>query len=156
MVELSKVDLQEIATALQDQSAYEHRWLIDPKTGEIAFWTEDGGVDGETPVDLDELDLVAIEPLPSSVWYRDMADFAGRVSDEQAARRLARALDGKGAFRRFKAELYEEYPQLVPAWNAFRDVRARQRSVEWLLDMSLIEPEAAERFLEEHPDPAVP
>jgi hypothetical protein len=31
-----------------------------------------------------------------------MADFANGISDEPAGRRLARAIDGKGAFRRFK------------------------------------------------------
>ena len=34
---------------------------------------------------------------------------------------LARAIQGKGAFRRFKDELHEEYPDLLPAWYAFRD-----------------------------------
>jgi len=33
-----------------------------------------------------------------------MADFAERISDGRAGRRLARAIDGRGAFRRFKAE----------------------------------------------------
>jgi hypothetical protein len=41
-------------------------------------------------VDLDELDLVCIDPLPSYVWYQDMADFAERISDERVGRRLAR------------------------------------------------------------------
>jgi hypothetical protein len=48
--------------------------------------------------------LVSIEPLPSYVWYRDMADFAEGITDERAGRRLARAIDGKGAFRRFRNE----------------------------------------------------
>ena len=38
-----------------------------------------------------------------------MADFAEGVSDDAAKRRLARAIRGKGAFRRFRDELYEEY-----------------------------------------------
>ncbi|MEP6462340.1 MAG: hypothetical protein ABJC62_02765, partial [Frankiaceae bacterium] len=89
MLDLSRLDLGEIATALADQTDYEHRWLINPETGEIAFWTADTGVDGQGPVDLDELDLVRIEPLPSYVWYEDMADFAERISDEPVGRRLA-------------------------------------------------------------------
>lgn len=32
MVELSAVDLDEMATALQDQTAYEYRWLIDAES----------------------------------------------------------------------------------------------------------------------------
>src|SRR5512133_154354 len=119
MLDLDTLDIEAITTALSDQTDYEHRWLIDPRTGEIAFWTSDLGIDGQNPVDLDEVDLTPIDPLPSRVWYADMADFAERITDEHARRRLARALDGRGAFRRFRNELYDEYPQLVQAWNAF-------------------------------------
>ena len=156
MLDLVKFDLDEIATALSDQTDYEHRWLIDPRTGEVAFWTSDTGIDGENPVDLDKLDLVPIDPLPSAVWYADMADFSEGVSDDAAGRRLGRALRGRGAFRRFKGELFEEYPALVPAWQAFRDARAKRRAVEWLLDQGLIQDEAARRFLVDHPDPDLP
>jgi hypothetical protein len=156
MLELSSVDLGEISDALADQVDYEHWRLIDPQTGEIAYWTADTGIDGQTPVDLDELDLVCIRPLPSWVWYQDMADFAEAVTDERAGRRLARAIQGKGAFRRFRDELHDEYPGLLPAWYAFRDARATRRAVEWLADNSLIDDDAASRFLAGHPDPDLP
>ncbi len=107
-------------------------------------------------MDLDELDVVCIDPLPSYVWYQDMADFAERISDERGGRRLARAIDGRGAFRRFKAELHEEHPHLLPAWHAFRDSRAKRRAVDWLADNSLIDAEAASRFRTDHPDIEVP
>ena len=123
---------------------------------EIVLWTREGGIDGETPVDLDDLDLVAIHPLPSYVWYEEMTDFTELVSDDQAARRLTRAINGRGAFRRFKDELHEEYPDLLPVWYAFRDVRAARRGVDWLLDASLISHDAADRFRAEHADPPVP
>ena len=125
MLGIDRFDLEDIAFALSDQNIYgEHVHLVDPATGQIVLWTRDGGIDGETPVDLDDLDLVAIHPLPSYVWYEDMADFTELVSDEHAARRLVRAISGRGAFRRFKDELHEEYPHLLPAWFAFRDARA--------------------------------
>jgi hypothetical protein len=110
MIDLSAVDLEELAMALADQDGYEHRWLIDPDSDQISFWTEDGGLDGQNPIDLDEVDLIGIHPLPSYVWYQDMADFADGVSDEHAGRRLARAIREKGSFRRFKDELHEECP----------------------------------------------
>jgi hypothetical protein len=81
-----------------------------------AFWTTETGIDGQTPVDLDDLELVGIGPLPSWIWYQDMADFAEAITDERAGRRLARAIQGQGAFRRFKDELHQEYPDLLPAW----------------------------------------
>ena len=156
MLDLSSLDLEEIANALADQSGYEHRWLISPQTGEIVLWTADTGIDGKTPVDLDELDQVGIDPLPSWIWYQDMADFAEAITDELAGRRLARVIQGRGAFRRFKDELHEEYPDLLPMWYAFRDVRAQRRAVQWLADNSLIDDEAADRFLAGHPDPDLP
>jgi hypothetical protein len=156
VLDLSSVDLEEIASALADQTDYERQWLIDPRTGEIAFWTADTGIDGQTPVDLEELDLVCIDPLPSWVWYQDMADFAEAITDERAGRRLLRAIQGRGAFRRFKDELHEEYPELLQAWYAFRDARAKRRAVQWLADNSLIDDEAADLFLTGHPDPNLP
>lgn len=47
--------------------------------GELVYWSSDAGIDGQNPINLDELDhLVGIDPLPSHVWYQDMADFAVR------------------------------------------------------------------------------
>ena len=155
VLDLSSLNLDDIATALADQANYEHQWLINPETGEIVFWTEDTGIDGQTPVDLDDLDLVGIDPLPPWVWYQDMADFAEIITDERAGRRLARAIQGKGAFRRFKDEL-QDYPHLLSAWYAFRDVRAERRAVQWLADNSLIDDDAASRFLVDRPDPDLP
>ena len=156
MLELNSLDLGEIAEALADQTDYEHRRLINPQTGEIVFWTADTGIDGQAQADLDDLDLVCIDPLPPWVWYQDMADFAEEITDGRTGRRLARAIQGRGAFRRFKDELHEEHPDLLPAWYAFRDARARRRAVRWLADNSLIDDEAAERFLASHPDPDLP
>lgn len=157
MLEIGKFHLDEIAYALSDQNLNdEHLNLVNPETGEFVLWTRDGGIDGTNPVDIDDLDLVAIRPLPSYVWYQDMADFVDLITDESAARRLARAINGRGAFRRFRDELHEEYPHLLPAWNAFRDVRAARRAVDWLYDESLISRESADRYRAEHPDPDVP
>ncbi len=158
MLEPTALDLDEIATALADQNDYEHCMLVNTMTGELVFWTRDTGVDGHHPVDLDDLDpdLLAIDPLPSHVWYQDMADFADQISDERAARRLGRAIQGRGAFRRFKDELHQEHPELLPIWYAFRDNRARRRAVEWLVDHELIDQDTADGLIGDHPDPELP
>ena len=52
--------------------------------------------------------------------------------------------------------LHEEHPDLLPAWYAFRDARARRRAVQWLAGNSLIDDEAADQFLAGHPDPDLP
>jgi hypothetical protein len=59
------------------------------------------GADGEAsmvihaPVDLYEVDLVCVEPLPSHVRYQDMAEFAEGITVKRAGRRPARAIEGK-------------------------------------------------------------
>ena len=97
MLDLGRIDVEEIATALADQTDYEHRWLIDPRTGQVAFWTSDTGIDGENPVEIDELDLILIDPLPSHVWYQDMADFADGISDTRSRPTTAQVAAGTGS-----------------------------------------------------------
>jgi hypothetical protein len=156
MLDLGRIDVEEIATALADQTDYEHRRLIDPGTGQVAFWTSDTGINGEDPVDIDELDLLVIDPLPSKVWFQDMADFAEGISDSVVGRQLAESLQGRGAFRRFKNQVYERHPELISAWHALRDVRAQRRAVEWLLDQALVDESVAQQFATDHPDPDLP
>jgi len=149
MLEISALDLDEIVTALQDQnSSYEHFWLINPENGEITFTSRDLDPD----LDLDDSDLVSIDSLPSQVWYRDMEDFADGIPDERAGRRLARAIQGRGAFRRFKDELHGEYPHLLQHWYEFSGRRGIRRAVEWLSGSSLVDADDADRFLADHPD----
>ncbi len=78
------------------------------------------------------------------------------ISDDAASRRLAKALQGRGAFRRFKSQLYEHHPELISPWHALRDVRAQRRAIGWLLDQGLIDASAAEKFTADHPDPGLP
>ena len=142
MLELELIDVEQLAIALADQTDYEHRWLIDPRNGELIFWTSDTGIDGHHPVELDDLDpvLVHIHPLPPHVWYQDMADFAAGIADPQIAERLVSAIQGRGAFRRFKSELYGKHPELISEWHSFRDARAHRRAVEWLVDNEIVAP----------------
>jgi hypothetical protein len=85
-----------------------------------------------------------------------MADFADGISDHATTRRLAQSFCGRGAFRRFKTQIYEHHPDLIPACHALRDARAQRRAVEWLLDQGLINAAAAQKFATDHPDPALP
>lgn len=155
MLDLRRLDLDTIAEALADQGDYfEHRWLIDPASGGLMLWTSDTGLDGQYPIELDDVDdsLVAISPLPPSVWYRDMVEFAEAVSDETARERLLRALQGRGPFRRFKNELYQRWPDLISAWHVFRDTRGERRALEWLVENGLVDGNAAEDFLSGRPE----
>ena len=64
------VDMDENATALTDETNNGHRWLIDAQTSDIAFRNTDTHINGENPIDLDELNLLPIDPLSSPVISR--------------------------------------------------------------------------------------
>ena len=81
-----------------------------------------------------------------------MVDFIEQVRDPRARDLLRRAIDGRGAFRRFKDTL-SEFPALQAAWFHLHDIRMERRAIEWLADENLIERAAAERALAERPEP---
>ena len=85
-----------------------------------------------------------------------MVDFAEGISDRVAGSRLSRALQGKGAFRRFKNELYEGHPELISVWQALREAKARLRAVQWLAAEGLVEEADVQRFERDHPEPDLP
>jgi hypothetical protein len=130
------VDIGARGEALEDHSDFLH-WFVDPGTGEVLLWTADS--DEPNP---DDRGAYYVQPIPSDEAYSDLQDFTGRVSDRRAADLLARAIEGRGAFRRFKDTLFE-FPQLREAWFAFHDTRMRRRAVEWLADAGLIDETSA-------------
>ena len=85
-----------------------------------------------------------------------MVDFADGISNRGEGERLSRSLVGKGAFRRFRNELYQRHHELITPWHALRDARAHIRAVRWLADEGLIEEDGPQQFTREHPEPALP
>jgi hypothetical protein len=100
---------------------------------------EGGPTEEEIETGLAEGYLIHIEPIESSVEYGWMVDFAESVTDRRE--KLEVALDGRGAFRRFKNVLLD-YPAERERWFAFHDSRVREAMNEWLADNG-IEPTTA-------------
>jgi predicted nucleotidyltransferase len=151
MLDPDQIDLSELGQALQDHSE-DHEWWFDPATGELVVWSELAG---------DELDedhpggrgLIFVEPVPSHDAYDDMVQFAARVVDPALSRRLERALGGRGAFRRFKDELYD-HPDVRADWHGFVDARMARRAADWLAEQGVIDAAARDALITAHPDPA--
>jgi Uncharacterised protein family (UPF0158) len=144
---LEQVDLADLALALEDHSD-EHSWWFDPATGAVEpRFTGDPG-------DPPGVELIQVEPLPSSVGYGDMEDFAALVREPRTRDLLERAIAGRGAFRRFKDALLD-YPDLRRAWFAFHDARGERRAIDWLLQRDLVDRATAERAAASRADPPV-
>jgi len=75
--------------------------------------------------------VVLIDPVPSREQYRWMETFVGSVADQALRERLLVAIDGKGAFRRFKDALLD-CPGERERWFSFRSAMLRRRIHAWL------------------------
>ena len=102
---------------------------------------DDGPSEDEIDAELDAGRLIHVEPLASVIEYRWMADFTGTVRNARLRGRLEGALDGRGAFRRFKNTLLD-FPAERERWFAFRDERLHTAAREWLGELG-IEPTTA-------------
>ncbi|MFC1955908.1 UPF0158 family protein [Chloroflexota bacterium] len=135
------IDLDELCEAM-DNSSYENQYYLDLKTGEILFISEYMD-DEETEKLKDQVEegndcYESIPMAESHEGYRDMQDFIATVENEHIAELLEVAINGKGAFRRFKDVLLN-YHEERERWFEFRDDRAEERALEWLqsIDVSL-------------------
>lgn len=129
---LLRVDLDELCSAMED-SSYEHEYYLDLETGEILFLSEYGD-DKETEKLRDRIDdkperYERIPKVESYEGYRDMEDFIATVEDEHLAELLEVAINGKGAFRRFKDVLLH-YPEERERWFRFRDERMQEKAMD--------------------------
>jgi len=138
-----KIDLDELCSAMED-SSYEHEYYLDLETGEILF-ISDYMDDEETGKLKDQVEensdrYERIPEAESHEGYEDMVDFIDTVKDERLVGLLEVAINGKGAFRRFKDVLLN-YPEERESWFHFKDDRTQERALEWLgdIDVSLIE-----------------
>ncbi len=155
MLDLKAVDLRSLCEALEDQSD-DTEWWFDPETGELEPWPSDlSAIDDPGETHPAERDWIRVEPLPSRESYEDLVDFTERVRDSRARDLLERAIAGRGAFRRFKDTLFD-FPELREAWFTFHDARMERRALQWLVGERLVDEDAAERAIDERPDPDLP
>jgi Uncharacterised protein family (UPF0158) len=143
-ITISKEDIELITTILDSQPDGEGlSGYIDRQTGAVEI-----GVAGDSDLeilpdeeaeDYDELmdeferRYLLIPKQGSSAGYRDLEDFIEQVEDPHLQDLLDVAIQGQGAFARFKSILNRlEYDSDLQHWYKFRDQRQYDRAVEWL------------------------
>ncbi len=124
-----------LETAMED-SDLTNRYFLNLVTGEVIFFSEYVGLSNEDEQLLEEIDgsnnYVAVERIPSHEAYQWMVDFMDEIvapADENAAEKLSIALNGKGAFRRFKDTLHRVDDQWLQAWYQWRDKQLKATRV---------------------------
>lgn len=131
------VDLDELAAAMDMDPDMGASWL-HPTTGELLigldpFATGELGGD-ELPDDFE--DWIRVEPRDTGEAWNDMASFTESVEDQAFGARLLRAIEGRGAFRRFKDILFER-PEIRERWFAWSEDRSWARARVFLAEHRL-------------------
>jgi hypothetical protein len=107
--------------------------FLDTRTGEVVAVTE-GAIDypeQRAKVQAGGEAYVRIEPAASREQYKWMERFVVGVTDEPLRERLVIAIDGKGAFRRFKDVLLN-YPTERERWFSYRSELLHWAMHKWL------------------------
>ena len=138
------IDMDMLETAMED-SDLTNRYFLNLVTGEVIFFSEYVGLSDEDEQLLEEIDgsndYVAVERIPSHEAYQWMVEFVDELvapADEHAAEKLFIALNGKGAFRRFKDTLHSVDEQWLQAWYQWRDQQLKAAVTKWLQINSIL------------------
>jgi uncharacterized protein UPF0158 len=126
------VDLDQLADLI-DGGSESAGGRLDLTTGQVwpEFAFEESFDEDEDEDDPDR--WLHVWPTGSRRAYNDMVDFTATRTDQRLRERLDRALEGRGAFRRFKDVLFD-WPNDREDWFVFSEERRRGRAREWLAD----------------------
>lgn len=113
-------DWAALETAFEHNAPETHSYL-DLKTGQVVTIVESRPEDEEKRMLIRRSNgrFIHLEPASSREQYRWMERFVASVEDEALKERLILAIDGKGAFRRFKDVLLS-YPVERDRWFSYR------------------------------------
>lgn len=129
------VDWEALEDAFENNAPEVHSYL-QLRTGEV-LRVVDGIADPEMHSRIaSDSDYLRVEPVSSREQYRWMERFIPIVEDTDLRQKLVSAIDGKGAFRRFK-DVLMGHVQERERWFAFRSERLRVFMEAWLSAHSL-------------------
>lgn len=79
---------------------------------------------------------IAIDAIPSRIQYQWLDEFIKSIEEESIRARMEAAINGKGAFRRFK-DILLTLPDERRRWFEYRDQMMRQRIVDWVREQGI-------------------
>jgi hypothetical protein len=124
------VDWEALEDAFENNAPEVHSYL-HLTTGEV-LRVVDGVADPQMHVRIaSDGNYLRIDPVSSREQYRWMERFIPMVDNTELRGKLTQAIDGKGAFRRFK-DVLMSYATERERWFAFRSERLRTFMEAWL------------------------
>jgi hypothetical protein len=127
-----KIDMADLELAF-GYSGGDFSQFLDLQTGEIVI-AESYSEEADS-YDVDER-YVPIPRPDSQDDYAVMEQFVSTIRDAHLRELLEVAIQGKGAFRRFK-DVLRAHPDTQEQWFAFKDQELRERINEWLNEQDI-------------------
>ncbi len=149
------IDIMEVAAAMESERLV-NEYFLDTETGDVIIIPEElNWAASESDVDPDEIPeweqelltiaravesgssrYVCIPEVEAYEIYELMQQFVSNREDEELQRLLWVALDGKGAFGRFRRVL-GEYPEERDEWHHGKDEAMRTLAQQWLTSLDI-------------------
>ncbi len=119
-----------------ESGGYDIENYLDTETGELLTTDEDYGDPEEgrkakKRIKKNPERYLLIPHMSSRDGYQDMVKFTEGLEDESLKELLLEALDGRGAFRRFR-DVLERYSDILDEWYKYKDEAVQNRITEWL------------------------
>jgi hypothetical protein len=124
------IEFDALEDAFENNAPTVHSFL-DLRNGRVVRIVEGTADAALLPSVSDDPLYVRVRPTSSAIQYRWMELFLPMVDSEEIRQKLTEALEGKGAFRRFKDVLmpHRKYRDL---WFAYRAAEVRKDISAWL------------------------
>ena len=152
------IDLAELAHALNSRLD-ENGFYLDTRTGDLLFlpldlhdydgaseesireefgwqFTVEEEVVEAVRVVTDPKRFIAVEPVPTWQAFKVMEAFLKTVQQHELSSQLARALEGRKPFRRFRDAL-QNFESEQQRWDAFEAAAQKEQAVAWLAEHGL-------------------
>jgi hypothetical protein len=148
-----KVDLKELVSEMEMGENMELTGYLDTETGEIISmpdevmravedsdeaaeslpeWEQELAEIAENILGDEKNRFLLIPKRESREGFEIMVAFAGSIKKKGLRDMLSLALNGKGAFRRFRSVL-NGHPEELEKWYTFKDDWMREEAVQWLI-----------------------
>jgi hypothetical protein len=129
------VPMDEILDAM-DTHADGTVFYLDTITGQVDLWLDPDHTGEESAFDPEDERYARIAAPTSDEAYRAMESFVDQLDEPDVQAELRRALEGQGAFSRFRAVL-AGYPDLRARWEQVKRDGLLQAALAWLARLGI-------------------
>jgi Uncharacterised protein family (UPF0158) len=134
---LTNIDWEELELACERNSYNVHSYL-DLQTGAILVFYGESEEEEENRQNIlaQKERYIKVETASSRDQYKWMEKFVSTITESALQERILIAIDGKGAFRRFK-DLLVHYPGVRERWYTYRGSHLHHHINNWMVELGI-------------------